>query len=307
MATSPGILVLDRTGRIGFATDSALAMLRPGDGLTVRGGRLAAPRAALGLDDAVEATLRDPLARGAAPVRSLALCRRDRLPLVATLTPLAAPATGPLGALVLLHDPEAVLRPAAALLRQAFGLTPAEAAVAQALLQGAALREIAAQRGVGLATVRTLLARAMDKTGTHRQAELVRLLLPLATAEAVRAGFEAGLRLGAGGGLPASWPVRPRELLRADLAAAGRQEARVTVHEFAAGTGNPTHRHQDAHEIVYVLAGSIRGEWGHGESRVTGAGELLHYGPDLPHCGCNPGAAPNRLLVTRILRLGPRA
>ena len=35
----------------------------------------------------------------------------------------------------------------------------------------------AASLGVGLATVRTLLRRAFDKTDTHRQAELVRLML----------------------------------------------------------------------------------------------------------------------------------
>lgn len=232
------------------------------------------------------------------------LPRRDALPLIATVTPLATEATGPIGALVLLHDPEATPRPAADLLRHAFGLTAAEAEVAQALVAGATPREVAEERGVSPNTVRTLLARVLDKTGARRQADLVRLLLPMAMAEAVQAGFEAGYSLGtAGHGLP-GWSLRPAELFRADLALAGRQEAQVTHHLFTPGRAIAPHRHDDAHEIVYVLSGSQRGEWGAGEARMTGPGELLHYGPGVLHAGRNPGAVATRLLVTRIVRLG---
>jgi DNA-binding CsgD family transcriptional regulator/quercetin dioxygenase-like cupin family protein len=305
MATSPGIVVLDRSGRVGFTTESAAALLRAGDGLTVRGARLVGRGGGPGLEDAVQATLAEAPHAPSGPLRTVVLRRRDRLPLIASVTPLAAPATGALGALVLLHDPEAAPRPATAVLRRAFGLTAAEAAVAQALLGGAAPRVIAEEREVSLNTVRTLIARVLAKTGTHRQADLVRLLMPLATAEAVQAGFEAGFRLGAADATPAGWPpLRLAELMRADLALAGRQEARVAVSEYPAGTGTPFHRHGDAHEIVYVLGGGMRGEWGEGESRLTGAGELLHYGPGLQHGGLNPGAATARLLVTRIVRLG---
>ena len=307
MTASPGIVVLDRSGRIGFTTDAAAALLRLGDGLSVRGARLVGRGGGPGLEDAVQATLTEPPDAPSGPLRTVVLRRRDRLPLIASMTPLAAPATGPLGALVLLHDPEAALRPATEVLRQAFGLTVAEAAVAQALLGGAAPRQIAERRQVSLNTVRTLVARVLGKTGAHRQADLVRLLMPLAMAGAVQAGFDAGFKVGAAGAALAGWPVRPGELLRADLALAGRQEARVSISEFPAGTGTPVHRHSDAHEIVYVLDGSVRGEWGEGESRLTGAGELLHYGPGLQHSGRNPGAVANRLLVTRIVRVGEAA
>lgn len=304
MVASLGIVVLDRSGRISFATDGAAALLQPGDGLTVRGGRLIARQGSPRLEDAVQATLADPPEAPSGRLRTIVLRRRDQLPLIATLTPLATAATGPLGALVLLHDPEATLRPATEVLRQAFGLTVAEAAVAQALLQGATLRRIAEQRQVSVNTVRTLMARVLGKTGTHRQTDLVRLLLPLATAGAVQAGFEAGFRLGAAGATLAAWPLRPVELLRADLALAGRQEARVALSEFGAGTGTSVHQHDDAHEIVFVLGGSLRGEWGAGDSRMAGTGEVLHYGPGLQHQGMNRGAATARLLVTRIIRLG---
>lgn len=63
-----------------------------------------------------------------------------------------------------------------AILRGLFDLTAAEAAVAAALARGLDLKDIAAERGVGLTTVRTHLARVFDKTGTGHQAQLVALL-----------------------------------------------------------------------------------------------------------------------------------
>jgi DNA-binding CsgD family transcriptional regulator/quercetin dioxygenase-like cupin family protein len=305
MTASPGIVVLDRSGYISFTTDAAAALLRLGDGLTVRSHRLIGRQGSARLEDAVRATLAEAPGAPCSPLRTVVLRRRDQLPLIATLTPLTTTATGPLGALVLLHDPAATPRPSTEMLRHAFGLTAAEASVGQALLQGGTLHQIAEQRQVSLNTIRTLLARVLSKTGAHRQADLIRLLMPLMLGEAVQAGFDAGFRLGTAGGTPARWPVHPMELLRVDLALATRQEARITVSGFEAGTGTPVHRHSDAHEIVYVLGGSNRGEWGEGESRQTGTGELLHYGPNLRHSGRNPGTVANRLLVTRIVRLGP--
>jgi len=73
-----------------------------------------------------------------------------------------------------LRDPEAPI--AAARLGDLFGLTRAESAVAAALGRGAAPDEIAADLGIGLATVRSHLKRILAKTGTHRQAEAVALL-----------------------------------------------------------------------------------------------------------------------------------
>jgi len=58
-----------------------------------------------------------------------------------------------------------------------FGLTPAEAAVADALAQGASVTEIAEARGISVNTAKTLLGRIFTKTGTSRQGELIRLLV----------------------------------------------------------------------------------------------------------------------------------
>ena len=61
-------------------------------------------------------------------------------------------------------------------LRLAFRLSPGEARIATALAEGLVLREIAQRHGVTYETVRTQLRRLMDKTGSRRQADLVRLV-----------------------------------------------------------------------------------------------------------------------------------
>lgn len=58
-----------------------------------------------------------------------------------------------------------------------FGLTRAEAVFAVEILKGDGLLATARRLGVALTTVRTHLAHVFDKTGTRRQAELVRLIL----------------------------------------------------------------------------------------------------------------------------------
>lgn len=76
-------------------------------------------------------------------------------------------------ALVFVIDP--VWRKSAeAVLVQAFHLTDAEAKVLMAFLDGASLRDIAAERGRSLTTVRTQLQTVMSKMGVQTQAELMR-------------------------------------------------------------------------------------------------------------------------------------
>jgi DNA-binding CsgD family transcriptional regulator len=62
-------------------------------------------------------------------------------------------------------------------LRRLYDLTPSEAALASILVQGSSLKEAAAELGITDNTARTHLKRIFDKTGTHRQGELVGLLL----------------------------------------------------------------------------------------------------------------------------------
>jgi DNA-binding CsgD family transcriptional regulator len=79
-------------------------------------------------------------------------------------------------------------------LSRRYGLTAAEARVGWEVLDAPRLADIAARQGVTLATVRTLLQRVYAKTGTHRQADLVRLLLAPATPSGAPRpnGYERG-------------------------------------------------------------------------------------------------------------------
>lgn len=69
--------------------------------------------------------------------------------------------------------------PPAALLSGLFDLTPAEARLARALVDGGGLPAIAARLALSVHTLRIQLRSIMAKTGVHRQAELVRLLTNL--------------------------------------------------------------------------------------------------------------------------------
>jgi DNA-binding CsgD family transcriptional regulator len=62
-------------------------------------------------------------------------------------------------------------------LRRRFGLTSAEAAFAAEILKGDGRRAAARRCGIAEETAKTHLSRIFEKTGAHRQAELVRLLL----------------------------------------------------------------------------------------------------------------------------------
>jgi DNA-binding CsgD family transcriptional regulator len=80
-------------------------------------------------------------------------------------------------AILFITDPEQTTAPRGQNLREDFGLTMAEAALALEILKGDGLRGAANRLGVSLATAHTQLAHVFDKTGTRRQAELVRLIL----------------------------------------------------------------------------------------------------------------------------------
>lgn len=111
------------------------------------------------------------------------LTRADKQPLGVVLSPLrpANPLrlSGDRNArvLALFHDPEEKLRLNPALIAQLHGLTETEALLASALAQGQTLADFAAERGSSEQTARTHMKRVLEKTGTHRQSDLVRVLL----------------------------------------------------------------------------------------------------------------------------------
>jgi DNA-binding CsgD family transcriptional regulator len=68
-------------------------------------------------------------------------------------------------------------RQSEAFLYSRFRLTPAEAQIALGIAGGETLAAVAKGRGLSVSTARTQLKSVFAKTGTHRQAELVILLI----------------------------------------------------------------------------------------------------------------------------------
>ena len=61
----------------------------------------------------------------------------------------------------------------------AFGLTAAEVRVLERLIEGRTIVEVAEELKIGASTARTHLAHLMQKTGSSRQADLVRMAMQL--------------------------------------------------------------------------------------------------------------------------------
>lgn len=86
--------------------------------------------------------------------------------------------------LIAFHDPELVTRLDPRVIARLFHLTPTEAELAAALGEGRSLLQFALERGCAEQTARVHLKRVLQKTRTHRQADLVRLLLSSSALQA---------------------------------------------------------------------------------------------------------------------------
>lgn len=174
-------ILLDRQGRVVQLNPRAERLLGPD--LSVRGQHLipsdpalrrAVERmvgAALGLCGVVSVPL--PIAVPKASGRPLVL---HAVPLPEEASLFFAPAR----ALILIRDLNQAEWPPDSHLQAVFGLTGAEARLATAIAAGDGVRAAAERLGISANTAHTQLAAVFAKTGTSRQAELVRVLSRLA-------------------------------------------------------------------------------------------------------------------------------
>jgi DNA-binding CsgD family transcriptional regulator/PAS domain-containing protein len=171
-AVRHAVIVVAADGRIVEANAAAENLLRRGAGLTSRGGRLVFD------DNGFRATMAAAVRGGARGAREGGTCvvprGPDASPYVVHVLPLRR--DGAAAAAVIVVDPDRPPLPTQ-VWRRLFGLTGAETDVAARLAAGASLREVADALTVSVNTVRTHVAHLYAKTDTHRQAELVRVLL----------------------------------------------------------------------------------------------------------------------------------
>jgi DNA-binding CsgD family transcriptional regulator/PAS domain-containing protein len=184
-AVRHGIIILGSDWWVINLNTAAERILRAEDGLQMCSARIAAT--GMQADHKLNRALHAALTDNGSEVRSgrSFVCERPsgKRPYVVHVLPLHHTAPDEISsearALVLIIDPDQEPEPAAALLRRLYGLTIAEAHVALHIARGANLTEISDQLSVSITTVRKHLQHVFDKTDTHRQAELVRLLLVL--------------------------------------------------------------------------------------------------------------------------------
>ena len=177
-----GIALVDADGRLRHVNCAGEALLAKADGLCLCCGRLSAvqPDAARRLSALIvsAASANRTGGRGG----SMALPSRSRrLPLSLTVAPVRSERfnvfeAGP-SVMVCITDLEAGIRLPEQKLRDLFALTPAETRVTLALFEGFNPQEAAENLGISFHTVRVHLARIFEKTGVHRQTELVRLMM----------------------------------------------------------------------------------------------------------------------------------
>ncbi|MDB5960695.1 MAG: helix-turn-helix transcriptional regulator [Massilia sp.] len=104
---------------------------------------------------------------------------RSGLPsLTLMITPVRPAASGLRGAAILfIYDSRTIPKATAELVERLFSLTGAEAQLVVALCAGKTLEDAAADRDISIHTVRSQLKSIFNKTGTHRQVDLMALVL----------------------------------------------------------------------------------------------------------------------------------
>jgi DNA-binding CsgD family transcriptional regulator/PAS domain-containing protein len=179
-----GAFILDGSGRPVLMNQTGEDLLARGTGLRLdHSGRLAAADTAAtaqlrsafaGLDNGA----REPRVAGGASVR----CRgsSDRPPLPLTIVPLGPRSRDLMageGRVLVLAVPPRAAECQEGQLRASYGLTAAEERLARLIVQGHRLDQAEVALGIRHSTARTHMKRIYAKTGTRRQAELVRLLM----------------------------------------------------------------------------------------------------------------------------------
>jgi DNA-binding CsgD family transcriptional regulator len=183
-----GALLVDASARVVVANSTAKAMLDSRDGIFLCNGRLAVAGSPDELQNLVVSCA--PGSHAIGGPREINVPRElPRSPLHVAVIPLLPYARLPdfpwVGfgspvAIVTVTDRDLDRRRQQVNLHRRFGLTSAEALFATEILKGDG-RKAAAQRcAISDGTAKTYLANIFEKTGTHRQAELIRLLVGVA-------------------------------------------------------------------------------------------------------------------------------
>lgn len=191
-ASATPTFLLTKAGRLLHHNAAAKTLLQRHDALVLHDGVLVAtharckePLRKLFHDAALPASPDRPASLQDKPAHAFSLERSSGLlPLQLLAAPLPAENREHSRAdlVLLVTDPEQPVNFPDGVLRALYGLTPAQTEIANGLLTGYTLDEIACLRKVSVGTVRQQLKSIMNKTGVGRQSDLVKLLMTLPPA-----------------------------------------------------------------------------------------------------------------------------
>ncbi len=186
-----GVILVDDKGRVAAANALAKQILDSREGLFLSAGRLALFGSADIFQRFAAGSARAPPSLGPPGGKFVVARAPPKPPLEIFVAPLAGPARnmelpwmnyGSPVAVVTVCDPDLEQSRQEEKLRRRFALTQAEAAFAASIMKGDGRRAAAARSGITDGTAKSHLARIFDKTGTRRQAQLVRCLLDAVNA-----------------------------------------------------------------------------------------------------------------------------
>jgi len=191
-ASATATFLLTRQGRILHRNAAAECLLRQSNALTIRDGILTPS----------QSRFREQLRRlfhaaaspashhwRATPAQALSLPRSagsHPLQLLASPLPPVHRSRSDADLVLLVTDPEKPVAFPDSVLRALYRLTPAQTDVANGMLTGYSLDDIAFLRKVSVGTVRQQVKSILSKTGTTRQIDLIRLLITLPQSAAAK-------------------------------------------------------------------------------------------------------------------------
>ena len=174
------LIACDAHGRVQWMNHSAMRLTRAERGLASRGGllRAASPGLTARLHEEIAAAAHDE-------------CRNVHYSVIdhghgalhLALRASARDAQGASSVMLAVTSAQDLVEVPADIWAKLLGLTLAEARLVATLAQGDTVELHAAQRGIALGTARNQLKMALAKTGTSRQADLVRVALSSAAAQ----------------------------------------------------------------------------------------------------------------------------
>ena len=160
--------IFDHDDGIRLARDQAFVCRDPAAGQSITSAIRSAAETAQGENDMAEAVLAVPRLSGRHPFLIEIVPLRDHAGEVESNLE---------GALVTIIDPGNPRPFSTARIVEAYGLTPAESEVCRHLVDGWTNHHIAEERRVSIDTIKTQITSILQKTGTKRRSELIRLVL----------------------------------------------------------------------------------------------------------------------------------